>query len=203
MGCDIHIYVERKIGNKWYDCDYFVPNVNSIYNSDFVRVELFGDRNYSLFATLANVRNYGNTEYISEPKGLPNDVSDYVDSEYDSWFCDAHSASHLTLQELIDFQREKHPLKHRGMLSPTQQEQFDHYGILPDHWCQGTNQSGFEFREWEEDIDVLEPIIDGLKRLADQLNIIYSWGWDSENTDIRESAYRAAANIRIVFWFDN
>lgn len=204
MGCDIHIYVERKCRDGWYNCDYFVPNINyNGNNSEYVRIETYGGRNYSLFATLANVRNYGNTYFICEPKGFPDDASEYVEKEHDSWGWDAHSASYLTLQELIDFQNEKHPLKHRGMISPEAQKQLDEHGILPDTWCQYTNAEGFEFREWEEDIDILEPLINDLKKRADELNMIYDWSWDSKNEDTRESAYKAAANIRIVFWFDN
>ena len=197
MGCDIHIYVERRGNKKWHSCDYFVPNINyNGTNSEYSRVETCGDRNYSLFATLANVRNYGNTDFICEPKGFPDDASEYVKHEYesdDSW---AHSCSYLTLQELINFQREKHPLKHRGMISPEAQRLLDENGVLPDSWCQGTNQVGYEFREWEENIDILEPLINDLKKRADELNMIYGWSWDSKNEDTRRSAYKAAANIR-------
>ena len=208
MGCDIHMYVERKRGGKWYNCDYFVPSIewkdaDGPDDSKFTRIEMYGGRNYALFATLANVRNYGNTDYICEPKGLPEDASEYVASEYESWVGDAHSCSYLTLQNLIDFQTEKHPLKRRGMISPAAQKLLDENGILPDHWCQGTNNPEYEFREWEEDIDVLAPLIDELKKRADELNMIYSFAWNSSKESIDHSAYKAAANIRIVFWFDN
>lgn len=203
MGCDIHIYVERKIRGKWCDCDYFVKNHSSIYSSEFIRIETLGDRNYALFATLANVRNYGGADYICEPKGFPDDASEYVKSEYENWLGDAHSCSYLTLKELIDFQKEKHPLKRRGMISPEAQKQLDECGILPDTWCQGTNQPGYEFREWEEDVDILAHIVNDLKKRADEFNMIYSFAWDSNNEMTRISAYKAADDIRIVFWFNN
>ena len=209
MGCDIHMYVERKVGGKWWNADYFVPNPS--WKPDewgrapipkYHHVKIYGNRNYALFATLANVRNYGNTDYISEPKGLPDDVTEFVKSEWETWEFDGHSCSWLTLRELIDFHEARHPLKRRGMLSPEQQAELDD-GILPDHWCQGCNQAGYEFREWEEDNDVLVPLINKLKERCDDLNMIYDFAWDSSNEAMRGSAYRKAADIRIVFWFDN
>lgn len=208
MGCDIHMYVERKYEDKWYNCDYFTPSISwkeadGPDDSKYTRVPMYEHRNYALFATLADVRNYGDTDYICEPKGFPDDASEYVNAEYEDWYGDAHSCSYLTLQELLDFQKEKHPLKRRGMISPEAQKDLDLYGILPDTWCQGTSNPGFEFREWEEDVDILEPIIHELKKRADELYMIYKWAWDSTDEDTRESAYKAAADIRIVFWFDN
>lgn len=201
MGCDIHIYAERRVGNKWHNCDYYVPSLNERWRDNFERVETCGNRNYALFATLANVRNYGNTDYICEPKGLPKDVSDFVLDEYEDEYGDLHSCSYLTLQELIDFSNEGHPLKRRGMLSPQQQAELDE-GILPEHWCQGTSNPDFEFREWEEQIDILAPLIEDLKRRADQLNMIYYFLWNG-NDRSRKEAYEKSADIRIVFWFDN
>ena len=215
MGCDIHMYVERKTSRGWFNCDYFVPNVNykeptcvnsaryfKDESSKYQHVPIYDGRNYALFATLADVRNYGNTAYISEPKGFPEDACDYIKDQYESWYGDAHSASYLTLQELIDFHKAGYPLKRRGMLSPEQLEDFDN-GVLPDHWCQGTNIYGYEFREWEEENDVLVPLIEKLKDRADELYMIYKFYWDSNDEHCRESAYKAAADIRIVFWFDN
>ena len=206
MGCDIHMYVERKTDNGWFNCDYFVPNVNykvgMCESEKWSRVPIYDDRSYSLFATLANVRNYGNTPYISEPKGVPDDTCDYIKNECDKFYFDDHSHSYLTLQELIDFHEEGHPLKHRGMLSPEQLREFDE-GILPDHRCQGCNMSGYEFREWEEENNILIPLIDKLKDRMDELTMVYRFCWDSKNETSRKEAYEKSANIRIVFWFDN
>lgn len=88
------------------------------------------------------------------------------------------------------------------MLSLEQQADLDD-GILPDHWCQGCNQAGYEFREWEDENNVLVPLIDELKKRCNDLYMIYDFAWDSTNEAARRSAYRKAADIRIVFWFDN
>lgn len=192
MGCDIHMHVEYRFDKKdqWRCGDYFKLNHSDRTAPDYTLVDFFGDRNYSLFAVLADVRNYGDTEYIDDPRGLPDDVTDVVKNDYEVWEFDAHSCSHLTLKELIDFHEQGHPLKRSGMISPEQQKQLE-LGILPDHWCQVTNRAGWERREWEEKNDVLVPLIDALKKRADELILI------------RGSAYENSDNIRIVFWFDN
>ena len=94
MGCDIHSFAERrnKQTNKW----------------EKVGENPFDWRSYSMFAFLAGVRNYDHCEPLSEPKGLPNDISDEVKEEYgdgDGWYY--HSASFLTAKELLDFDYDK------------------------------------------------------------------------------------------------
>lgn len=201
MGCDIHMYVEIKKGKDWYNVDYFRRGYN---NGDvYYHVPIYDSRNYALFATLANVRNYGNTEYIDEPRGLPEDMTDYVRLEWDdTWYWDGHSCSYLTLQELIDFHNKGVKLKRKGMIGPEAQKALDEDGILPTTWCQATNQVGWEFREWEEENEVLVPLINKLKERADELSFIYDFSWDG-NEEARKRAYEASKNIRIVFWFDN
>lgn len=204
MGCDIHMHVEYKDNNKdqWICGDYLHQSCSDRVMPGYTFEEFFGDRNYSLFAILANVRNYGNTEYIDDPRGLPDDVSDFVKNAYEDWRLDAHSCSHLTLKELIDFHDQCHPLKRSGVISPEAQKLLES-GILPDIWCQGTNRVGWERREWEEENDVLVPLICALKKRADELNLIPNFYWNSDSAMARGTAYEQSANIRIVFWFDN
>ena len=94
MGCDIHSFAERcnKETGKWQ----IVTDVVT-----------FDNRDYSVFAFLAGVRNYDHCEPISEPKGLPDDVCDEIQENFESWQDDAHSASFLTVKELLDFDYEK------------------------------------------------------------------------------------------------
>lgn len=91
MGCDIHVRVEVRTNGKWQPTEY---------NMD---TEPFGWRSYSVFAWLAGVRNYSHITPISEPRGLPGDMSDEVRDWFgygDEW-SDFHSLSHLTLAELL------------------------------------------------------------------------------------------------------
>ena len=206
MGCDIHMHVEYKDfrGDRWFCGDYFT--INPYYeenNSDgelpYNLVDIYPHRNYSLFATLANVRNYGGTSYIDEPRGLPDDVCVEVKKASDRIGDYGHSRSYFTLQELIDFQNKAKPLKHRGMISPQAQINLDEKGILPDCWCQGTNEEGWQWRKWEESNKVLVSLIEIIKKRASELYVIYDFLWEREP----EKAYEKSKNIRIVFWFDN
>lgn len=83
MGCDIHTHIEIKVNDKWYN--YSQLNI---------------DRNYQLFAKLANVRNYDDIPYF-EPKGLPEDVSFITQHHWNTWWSvDGHNPSYLTSHEL-------------------------------------------------------------------------------------------------------
>ena len=215
MGCDIHTHVEYRVnayvgrdesGNaiyrlKWFCGDFF--KLNRYYGcSDkrrFTVIEICGERNYDRFATLANVRNYGGTPYISEPRGLPEDATKLVREDYESQFGDAHSPSYFTLKELIEYQSTIKPLKHSGLISPEAQKELVENGTPPSEWCQGTTNDDWERREWEVENTVLIPLIDGLKERADKLGVIYKREWEEKPVESLEKA----DNIRFVFWFDD
>ncbi len=97
MGCDIHLFVEKRnlVSGKWESVPE--PPVS---------------RNYSLFAILADVRNHfgfagvdlGDPyNVIAPPRGLPADVSRLVRREFKSWGLNAHTPSWFTLEELLNF----------------------------------------------------------------------------------------------------
>ena len=109
MGCDIHSYAEKKVNGKWEKVsDQFSLDE---FDKKWYRKEKgdnpFGWRNYSIFAFLADVRNYDHCTPISEPKGLPDDISDEVKEKADDWDGNGHSHSFLTLKELLDFDYDK------------------------------------------------------------------------------------------------
>lgn len=112
MGCDIHMYVEYRFDGKWVCGDYFSksPYYNGVdpYEPKYSLVDIYDYRDYDLFGVLAGVRNR-EVPCISEPRGLPNDCNDFIKKEYEVWWCDAHSCSWLTLQEIIDFQERVGP----------------------------------------------------------------------------------------------
>lgn len=81
MGCDIHAHVEVKIRGKWEHYNH--PQIN---------------RNYALFYRMAGVRG-GHLEPISEPRGLPEDVSVTTRFDSDHWGEDGHTHSWLSAQE--------------------------------------------------------------------------------------------------------
>lgn len=87
MGCDIHLYAERKNGDVWeqVDGDFFC---------DF--------RSYGVFGLWADVRNYSQVTPIAPRRGLPEDISGDVLAAHDDDY-DFHSETWLSVTELASF----------------------------------------------------------------------------------------------------
>jgi hypothetical protein len=85
MGCDIHLFVEVKVNEKWH-C-YNHPNVY---------------RCYDLFAKMAGVR--GEETPIATPRGLPSDVTEIVAFASQDYGVDGHSHSYLTSTEIQELE---------------------------------------------------------------------------------------------------
>ena len=114
MGADIHLWVERKLpSGKWvmHDrCRRISREAHSI-DPPASHKDYFGDmayhrvnnRNYRFFAALAGVRGDG-----PEPRGLPPDVSDYVQYESDDYGVDGHSHSWMMASEFMPIFAEHH-----------------------------------------------------------------------------------------------
>jgi hypothetical protein len=64
--------------------------------------EPYGGRNYNLFSKLADVRSYGNSDCISEPRGVPDDLSLFYEIKTNQWEGDCHSHSYFYLSELLN-----------------------------------------------------------------------------------------------------
>jgi hypothetical protein len=109
MGCDIHFSVEVKDDGEWKSADSMERNEwHSRYPDDepeFRTVELYGSRNYGLFAILADVRNSETNPLtpISNPKGTPSDASPEVSAIIQHWEGDGHGHSWLTIKELNEY----------------------------------------------------------------------------------------------------
>lgn len=80
------LYPERNEGPVWI-----------VKRGDMV----FTDRNYDLFAILANQRNSENMPYISAPRGLPDDVSPEIPPQIRA--LEGHDTTWFTAKELIDY----------------------------------------------------------------------------------------------------
>jgi len=105
MGCDIHSHIEVREGGKWLEKTNCLPPDS--FRPDTPRSEPFDWRSYSIFAFLAWVRNYDHCEPISEPRGVPDDMSPWVKESYETWDSDGHNHSWLSLKELLDFDYDK------------------------------------------------------------------------------------------------
>lgn len=106
MGCDIHAMIERRKKFPWGSSRWINAGDPDI------------DRNYEVFAVLANVRNDGGIPSIADPRGVPKwteanqiDFGTEACSEFiawhESWGRDAHSASWVTLAEMKAYDTEQ------------------------------------------------------------------------------------------------
>ncbi len=100
MGCDIHLYNEKKVNGKWItaDANWGIQYPEEDPTPDVPYEERYSGRDYDLFGYLANVRK--DSEYAIDPRGLPEDVCLLVKTRSDQWDCDGHSHSYLTFTEL-------------------------------------------------------------------------------------------------------
>lgn len=102
MGTDIHLYVERRVGGAWVSCDSWTADGEVDYDQRFYR-----ERNYDLFAILADVRNGSGFAGvrtgdgfvpIAAPRGWPKDCSPELQKiEVD------HTPGWLTVAELMAY----------------------------------------------------------------------------------------------------
>lgn len=83
MGTDIHAHVEILVDDDW------------LYYG-----KMTIDRNYTLFARLAGVRNYYSVEsMITKPRGLPEDVTWTTELMKCAWQGSEHNTTWITSQE--------------------------------------------------------------------------------------------------------
>jgi hypothetical protein len=111
MGCDIHMYVERKVGGVWQQVSeeegvrhpYWQESMNEESKKHFERKCWDPGRNYALFGLLAGIRSTIFSPFIM-PRGIPEDLSEGVAAIWKEWDGDGHTPSFLTLPELLSFQ---------------------------------------------------------------------------------------------------
>ena len=89
MGCDIHLYLERKIAVKGTPKWVGLGEVRGTLST----------RNYGLFAELASVR--GQSSRNMHPLGIPADASELVAFSCDDSGQDGHSHSWCTVREMV------------------------------------------------------------------------------------------------------
>ncbi len=154
MGCDIHLYVEVKTPEGWRSADKWSKED---YGEDGSRVDVdyddrfYRDRNYDLFAILADVRNGrgfagcdtgDGFKPIAAVRGLPQDVSPDVKASSDRWDCDGHSHSWLTVAELLAYDWTQ-VTNIRGLVSASEYVEWCRWrrrsGEPPESYCGGTS----------------------------------------------------------------
>lgn len=203
MGCDIHLYVEvyNETKQAWEEYVSLIPNPNyvpiratgnlvDIYRKQefrrkadewgsphlkMVEKRFYEGRSYSLFSLLADVRNDGTIEPISEPKGLPDDLSPEIQKLSDEWGIDGHSHSYFTLGDLLD---------------------VDWTGSMGSKCV--TDDLGW-YRKWYSEFIVS----DNKNSLTlNNCKALLAGSFMDTIEDLKEIG-KPPENIRIVFWFDN
>lgn len=98
MGCDIHVFRERRLADRTWHCleegEFESYGKEEWYSLDSLPV----GRDYALFGLLAEVRR--DVPGAWSQRGLPDDVSKPVRDDNERWDIDAHSHSWLSLPEL-------------------------------------------------------------------------------------------------------
>lgn len=149
MGTDIHVATEAKTNGKWVCLDRFKIEDDGWCHQCFTAVDI--GRDYDVFAILAGVRNgsgfagcdTGDAVIpISEPKGIPEDVSPEIQAWSDRWGADGHSHSWLTTSEIIahDFTL---PKIHRGWVNAVEFLRFEAFG-KPQSYSGGVSGGSIE-----------------------------------------------------------
>ena len=154
MGTDIHLYVERRDGDKWVSCDTWEPDEDADDERVFPKTvpyekRYYTDRNYDLFGILADVRNgrgFAGVDTgdgfipIAEPRGLPSDLSPELAAE--AAHCMEHTPSWLLLSEIMAYDWEQTTIS-RGVVSASQYAKWDagmrQYGEGPHEYCGGVS----------------------------------------------------------------
>lgn len=98
MGCDIHVYIERKIEDqdKWENVSLYRVRDNNIEV-----VDPYDGRNYELFSILAGVRGW--QEPLIDPRGFPGGMNTKTVREVERWDGDYHTPTWYDLFELNMF----------------------------------------------------------------------------------------------------
>lgn len=218
MGCDIHMYVERKEGPFCWKGVYgedLWDEYERKHNPDFIAKPslnwLYDGRCYNLFALLADVRNRCDILPIDSPRGLPVDISEDIKKEYEPWQWDAHSASFFYLDELQEYRDEslEKYFTNSGIVSSYEYNQYLQKGY-PTSYCQGVSGPDVKIVSNEEMMASIHGIIDMKGELYTKIFWIENLFKDTGLEEIVEELEKytkenniKSSDLRIVFWFDN
>lgn len=188
MGTDIHLAAEVFKDGRWQYAPCDLPDY----------------RNYRAFAILADVRNgYTFAGFdsgdpvipISEPRGLPQDLSQEIramleDTDSgDSWTDDEdfftlgdHSFSWVTLKELLDVDLEA-PVTLRGMVPPQEAQRWKETGKPPAIVAAHVSHADWVRLEWQrplrESAGLIGELIEALTPLGDPQHVRLVFGFDN------------------------
>jgi len=220
MGCDIHFFVEKFDGKKWVSVDKwrpckYEPSVMTIPRDK----RFYTDRNYRLFAMLADVRNgWGaagvvtgaGVKPISIPRGLPADVSPEIRAASNEHGIGGHSHSWLMLSELKAYDWHGQITRLRGVVDPEQYTVFKAEG-KPREWSGGVIGYGVRYVS----NNTMDKIIAGKIQPRNEVEYYTEVWWEETyahcaGSFLTETMPKLEAlskghddSVRVVFFFDN
>lgn len=151
MGCDIHLFVERREDGVWKSLDTWQTEKDDgreYLSVDYDR-QFYNGRNYNLFAILADVRNgrgFAGIKTgegfipIAPPRGVPDDANDNYKKYVEQWDGDGHSHSYFTVAELLAYDWTQTTTL-TGWIDAATFAEWEFWGRgrgeAPDGWCGG------------------------------------------------------------------
>lgn len=195
MGCDIHLHVERKVGETWQQVDdkggpggLWAPQ-----------------RNYTLFGALADVRDH-NIPVIIPPRGIPVDVSEGIAKLWQEQEHVAHTPHYYTVEELLAVQDKTFP-----MLTYLNVNEYKKYAKTKERLAY--YRVGIPRTSYVISLEKMERIMN-LTAFMDDNEYFVRMEWDEPYKNTSEyfwgemlSAMKALdedpSKVRCVFWFDS
>jgi hypothetical protein len=179
MGTDIHMACEVRRNGKWelvkdrvFKNPWYRPDSEYSWAQEEYTNIPYDNRCYNLFAILADVRNgrgFAGCKIgeffnpISYPKGYPEDMCDELRGDIDYYDYDdragflsnEHSASWLTLKELLDYDWDQ---MHRnyGCVCENTYRDFVMKGLHPNSWSGGVGGSSIVHLSETEMVDLIQ-----------------------------------------------
>jgi len=176
----------------------------------------YDSRNYDVFAILADVRNgrgFAGSDTgdgfnpIAEPKGVPEDASEYYKKVVDEWNGDGHSHSYFSMEELDAYDWNQ-TTNHRGWVGPEQYKVFKEKGH-PEMWSGFVSGGGIKHITNKEMDEVIAGtfVIEGSPYTQVQWEESYmasaKWFLEDMKQVRRLKRLKGVNDVRIVFFFDN
>ena len=103
MGCDIHVFIEKKTDEKYNIWEQVALYRVGKYGRQLETADPYDGRNYSLFGLLAGVRGW--MDPLIEPRGLPSNLSEGVEKEERWWEQSYHTPTWYDLSELYLYRK--------------------------------------------------------------------------------------------------
>jgi hypothetical protein len=200
MGCDIAMYAEVLRHRRWALAEPLERNPafdpeHPREEPEWKPAEVFGERNYALFAVVADVCNPTCSaepfESIAPPRGLPGDLSEplriwHAQNDGDTW-----SESWLLLKEMLEFDWQGKTIRRQAIVDARCAHLF------------APGQKGFPYAQWPAGLGI------GYAEAGSGVQVT----WEESYAEAvgpsffkqvlpRLKSFGPPEQVRVVFWFN-